>query len=374
MDKNREIIKKIRLCFDRTDPMANYAFSLLLFCHRLYSACMKKGISEIFFFAREGRFLKELFDAFCFAKGDKTLITHYLFVSRNSTFLPSLSLDADDICLTLRKKGYTSITFKELFSVLSSEDLLDDIFFHTDVDRVLNEEELEAILKMPKVSAALAKRIEEEKRHFLTYLENEGFHGGSNQCIVDVGWHGTMQDHTAAVLEKDITGFYLGCTDLADRNDSSRKHGLLFDALSKETYDNAVFSYQYLFFETVLLTGHGKTESYSQDGTPVLKEDSDKLAYEKYSRQWQTLIFGKFRELLSFSLPYLEDRAVQSEFTRLHKKMWLWHFKKLHSKFEAAGQYHKDGFFSSKKRYPGIYILLSRIKQWLLLFFSHKRC
>lgn len=370
MNKNREIIKKMRLCFDRTDPMANYAFSLLLFCHRLYAECAEKGISELFFFAREGRFLKELFDAFCSAKGDNDLITHYLFVSRNATFLPSLSLDADSICLTLRKKGYSSITYKELFSVLSSEDLLDDIFFNTDVDRVLNEEELNSVLKMPKVHATLTERIAEERKHFLTYLEHEGFHGGPNQCIVDVGWQGTMQDSIAAVLEKDITGFYLGCTNVTDQNSRSLKHGLLFDTLLEGSYDHAVFAYKYYFFEMVLLAGHGKTESYSQDGTPILQEDSDKLAYEKYSRHWQTLILQKFNELL-FSLPYLEDRTVQRKFAGLHKKMWLWHFRALNTEFRSAGEYHKDGFFSSKKKYHRFYILLSRIKQWMLLFFSH---
>ncbi|MEG1499859.1 MAG: HAD hydrolase-like protein [Clostridia bacterium] len=100
---------------------SNYAFLLFLFAKRLAQSCERKGIKNLFFLARDGKFLKTIFDYYCFSN-NIGIATHYLFVSRKSVintssqdydksfaglsatpfmtcpnFLKSLSFDNDEI-------------------------------------------------------------------------------------------------------------------------------------------------------------------------------------------------------------------------------------------------------------------------------------
>jgi len=72
-------------------PFLDMALSHYLFTDRLYRAARAHGGQDLFFFAREGQMLKEMFDFYQTLRGGANPIrTHYLKVSRRSTFLLSL--------------------------------------------------------------------------------------------------------------------------------------------------------------------------------------------------------------------------------------------------------------------------------------------
>ena len=82
----------------KSSYLSNYAFTLYILIDRLYSEALTSGIENLYFFARDGEFIKYLFDIYQSKKTrNKQIKTHYLLLSRNSTYLPACkSIDEED--------------------------------------------------------------------------------------------------------------------------------------------------------------------------------------------------------------------------------------------------------------------------------------
>lgn len=69
---------------------SNYCFLLYLYAERLYKELIREEIQDIYFLSREGEFLKKVFDLYLEKIKDKSIHTHYLYVSRKATYPASL--------------------------------------------------------------------------------------------------------------------------------------------------------------------------------------------------------------------------------------------------------------------------------------------
>ena len=105
------------------------ALILTLFVKLLHQELTLKSVKEIHFFSREGQLLKTLFDLYqkqmCF-KGSLKINSHYLKVSRRSTFLPSLrKLEQEKFDVLFRQ--YRKITIADFLRSLNLEDVIEQL-------------------------------------------------------------------------------------------------------------------------------------------------------------------------------------------------------------------------------------------------------
>lgn len=93
----------------------NYAFALFYFIDKLYLRIKLNHVKEILFLAREGEFLKTLFDLYLEKKTDSTIKTHYFYVSRISSFAAGLRSLEDETFEGLfnKYKDLSILTFLE---------------------------------------------------------------------------------------------------------------------------------------------------------------------------------------------------------------------------------------------------------------------
>src|SRR3569832_1550395 len=108
-------------------PFRDLAFGLYLFIERLYASSITSGERDLFFFAREGQLLKEMFDHYQILNGGGSNIrTHYLHVSRRSTFLLSLGPLAEENFEVLFRQ-YRRISILDFLKSLDLEEYVPEL-------------------------------------------------------------------------------------------------------------------------------------------------------------------------------------------------------------------------------------------------------
>lgn len=250
-----------------------YAIALYAFCDKLYLSLVRDGHDRVWFLSREGQALKAYFDLYLKAKGLQGIRTEYLYVSRLSTYLPSLA--------PVQKETFSLFWGKPLSSLLeclhTEKELAAQILAQFPQDHIFNKRDLPRLWANGSFAAAYEKTRMQQRQAFAAYLADEGMSGSDRVAVCDVGWSGTMQDHISAVLGEQtrVQGYYLGLVGRTLRSDPahSPKHGLLFDAYDLERSVYAYWSFDHTFFERLLCADHGATERYCiKDGKaqPVL--------------------------------------------------------------------------------------------------------
>lgn len=295
-----EIIQKLNKLNKRTDNsfFENTVFSLYGFIDKLYNKLLQNKVKNIFFLSREGEFLKKLFDYYREEqgyKGTQFINSHYIIVSRKSTFLPSLKrLEIEDFNSLFRQ--YRTISLYDFLSSINfDEELSVKIANELGVDLKEKQEDFptsavfDKLKVLPLFTEMYDKRRIEQNDNFKQYvktynvdIENEGFH------IVDVGWKGTIQDNIYRIYEENIIihGYYMGMVAPGDMRDHNYKHGLLFSCLQGKTPYYSVYNENRALFEMLLAASHGSGNGY---------------AYNEESKQVEPLTYHEEREIKLFN-------------------------------------------------------------------------
>ncbi len=147
---------------------------------------MKKGIKHIFFLAREGKFLKHLFDLYREKQGyqnEQYINTSYLYVSRRSVFIASLKKIKNELC---------------------------EIDFTKKITDLSNSFEFSSLIKSMSFQEIYEKKRKKQRKNLLNYFMRMKL---SNPIyLVDIGWAGVMQDCIYQLYQKkrQVVGFYYG--------------------------------------------------------------------------------------------------------------------------------------------------------------------
>lgn len=346
---------------------SDYAFSLYLFCDRLYCECVKAGIGKIFFLAREGAFLKVLFDKFLENREIK-MDTRYLYASRNSVLCAS----CDDI-----GKEKFDILFKN-YRKFSIEAFLKALCFDAaeiaginidgkdiETDEFADSDKFTALKQNAAFLAAYENKRLTQRRNFEKHLNKQGYVDGGDLCLVDVGWQGSMQDYIFKLFGGKVktVGYYLGLYGGGGLSAKNDKIGLLFDyATGRAQSTSDIFFYEYILYELLLSAGHGKTVGYDDAGAPVLVDDEDIVAYKNHVERIQARIKAKFEAIAKIYDGRILDEKDVAAFETIHanifKKMGVkllgdWYdLLKLHidSFIKVNRQEQSKMFFSVKKK------------------------
>jgi len=179
------------------------------------------GFEKVFFLARDGHILQRVFDIV----SNRRFESRYLYASRRAFNIPAItSIDATTERFLsggterLSVAAYLQRIHVDPESV--SKQILAAGFSSSDqvvVGRA-GSDQLHTLFR--SIERVIVNVAEKERRNTLAYLEQEGFFSTSKVAIVDLGWHGTLQDSLIKLVRiagraSKIVGFYLGTFESA---------------------------------------------------------------------------------------------------------------------------------------------------------------
>jgi FMN phosphatase YigB (HAD superfamily) len=234
---------------------------------------VQAGIKRLYFLSRDGDIMLEIAREVA-ARCGIAIDLRYLYVSRTAVF-PALLGAATD--------AHSFEWFKEDNIILTSRILADRLkvdvtCLHEQLIRVgigsvgpdapLGREIVEQICRLLMTDPLLLEMVSESGRNALQglvgYVEQEGLFDGIPFALVDLGWHGSIQDALFTCFadrfgDYGISGYYFG----VDRSGgcSNRKAGFFFNPGEV----SAIAKYQHLFrvlMEVICSARHGMVDHY----------------------------------------------------------------------------------------------------------------
>jgi predicted HAD superfamily hydrolase len=188
---------------------------VLSFCLWLMDQAKTDGIEKLYFIAREGQLLKEVYDRVARHVED-TIPSAYLVVSRRAVTVAMIE-SFDDICRIARASAYFPNELKAFIRYRYGV-LLDD----NDVKELCRkglwnaEQFVEVngdISHLKPMLEELAEKIfvrrRAERPGLTAYLNGIGLNNASLAAVVDVGYSGTIQGMLSRFLKKPIHGYYM---------------------------------------------------------------------------------------------------------------------------------------------------------------------
>ena len=253
---------------DRSYKLGFEIFGVFLigFCKWIHENITKEKINNIFFLARDGYIVKEVYD-----KLYPNENTKYLYISRKSLVLPSIkSYNTNEIIDSL---------------ILPPSFKIDDILslLNIDIDKVkskINKYDLNKIYYRKKLNEyndikkliddlkdIIIKNIKEQEDYFTKYLKDEEFK--DKVAIIDIGWHNSIQNYFIKINDKfklntRIFGYYVGVYDNAKKvKEPHKAKGYLYEYYKDNDLQYKTFSFVSLL-ESMFLKNEGTTLSYKK--------------------------------------------------------------------------------------------------------------
>jgi FMN phosphatase YigB (HAD superfamily) len=200
------------------------------FLHRVLERCRDLGIRRVFFMAREGFVLRQIFDELTpiVYKSGGAPQSVYLGVSRLTTMLASMQrYGLRELHMAMANTGHHSLHTLVAPLKMPADRLRAIARRHGihDIDRPLPDHflswaPLQRTIEDPELQAHTIDLGSEARRRLTEYLEDLGFFDHSRVAVVDVGWGGQIQDSLFAALahrpdRPQVFGIYLGLNGTA---------------------------------------------------------------------------------------------------------------------------------------------------------------
>ncbi|MEG1710235.1 MAG: HAD hydrolase-like protein [Clostridia bacterium] len=290
---------------DITDTCySNNAFPLFLFTKRLADCCKRKNISNLFFLAREGQFLKKIFDYYCNAN-NLNIKSHYIYVSRKSIINTSCKnydesfMGLSNMPLLTCKNFLKSLNFNdnEINLIIKEANIKSNKAYL----QFYKSKDFQSLITSKTFNTLYQKMRDEQRQSYTYYLQSfnvdiykDGFY------IVDSGWIGNMQRYLGNYFDKEINlqGFYIGNVNKHSVN--KKLYGLLFATKLKGLgYQDKIFSYRRFNWEEFLRTETGSCKNYdTKTNLPILTNTPiETAAFYQYIEPLQNKIFEKFQRI-----------------------------------------------------------------------------
>jgi len=306
-------LKTERRCRKSKHQFSEYIIHFYFFIERLYKKAKRDNVKNLFFLAREGLFLKALFDYYQemnqFGHTCK-IQTHYLKASRQS---------AQQIALKpIEEEDFNGL--EGMFGQMSVEQLLQWFLFSSKVkneiindigtdpnkihENIFNSDIMNKLRNNTIFREHYEKNRLKQKEAFAGYIdffdaaiEEEGI------ALVDVGWGGTMQECIYDFFKKEVpvTGYYMGLKTIYQIESNTKRFGLNFSLYPSygPTYDILKANGQ--LYEQLLGAPHGSTLGYTFDNevptTIEFHEESEKYVFETYIKDIQNYMVTEFETL-----------------------------------------------------------------------------
>lgn len=305
------ILHKIPECKEFIFP--EILFALYLFISQLSDIALKKNIKKIFFIAREGEFLKKIFDIYIRNSKYENIASFYLCASRKSTFMPSLTELKNETFERLFRQ-YNKMSIKEFLlncsftekDIIKAKSFFSNLDFESKIDNFSNSYEFNTLKESENFHHLFNKINKKCKENFLVYLDSIGFLSNSS-LLVDVGWKGTIQDNIACLLkDKMIEGVYLGLVDFGSISENNQKSGILFNPNNcfDVKYKNSIFNESRCLYELFLEASHGSTIGYVGKDPIFEINKEEEQNFNNYILPMQKEGLKTWEKICKFLYPY----------------------------------------------------------------------
>ncbi|MDB8553325.1 HAD-IA family hydrolase [Turicibacter sanguinis] len=352
----KEIHKILKSHHD--ESFENIAASLYLYIEKLYNQLKYNGVEDVFFLSREGEFLKVLFDYYQASIGVKQINSHYLIVSRKSTFLPSLkALDIENFHNLFRQYIHMSVAeFLNSLNFVTSdiEELKNalEINFDKRINDFPNSKEFKLLKENTLFQTIYETNRIQQKDNFITYVKSYGVDLNKGLHIVDVGWKGTIQDNIYNILDNEIrvVGYYTGLVASGNAMEHNEKMGLLFSLYPEKTSNYIIYSENRALFEMVLGASHGSANRYiNKQGkieVELFNKEEEKVLFDTVVQPMQVEICKRFKNLnnLLLNIAY-DDEVVEKVLNSIHAQLVFFPTEKQLKFFEKMYHYENFGVF-----------------------------
>lgn len=368
-------------------PFVDIVYSLYLYTEKLYFKLIELGVDDVVFFSREGEFMKKLFDEYQKTVFSKKINSHYLLVSRKSTYLPSLNkLDKEKFEVLFRaynnispEEFLTSLNFNEKEIIKVHVSLGEKNKFRDKITNFSKSKEYKLILKDKVFRSLYRKKRLDQKELFRKYINQLNLQDKRNIHIVDVGWKGTIQSNIQRILEKcTLSGHYLGLS-VYEARDMDNKEGLLFSNYPNVSENFKLFNENKPMFEILLGASHGGAAYYyEEDGVVKVKTHNIKKEIELFNKVINPIqkdIISKFcliKDLIQNRL--YDTKKIERLFNKKHFDMVFSPSAQELNFFSGLYHFENFGLFSFTKFNSSIKLSLNqKIREYLKYFLRHEK-
>lgn len=360
---SRRLLKLYHSC--RREQFEDISFSLYCFTDQLYAHLRRENIKDVFFLSREGEFLKRLFDAYQGARtGNAPYIqSHYLMVSRKSTFIASLKqIREEDFEMVFRQ--YVNISLYDFLSSLGFiQKVQEEIGNRLHVDIYKKQECLphSSLFERLLSDECFLKNYEalriEQKQNLAQYLDTFQIDFQKDgMCLVDVGWKGTIQDNIFMFFEGKVTiqGMYVGLVNPGKVHPKNVKTGLLFSCMPNPSDFFYVYDENKSLFEVLLGASHGSADHYrkTEKGIQVVtvQKEEEKELFEKVISPMQEGIFQCFQKIDHVLINHcFEKSELECIAGGIHAKLVFFPVREQTELFYGICHYENFGVFEFTK-------------------------
>jgi FMN phosphatase YigB (HAD superfamily) len=309
--------------------------SIWLFIFKLFNELVEERVENVFFLSKEGEFLKTLFDTFQKdIYGHCITESHYLLVSRKSTFTASLrALEEEDFLRLLNH--YRDISLRDFMLSLNFEEEYSrslcrklQLDFSSRFHDLKNRLEFKTLINNREFREKYEQVRMEQRSNFLCYMDSFGINFfEKGMYIVDVGWKGSIQDNIYHIFEGKVTmqGYYIGSLIATELFDNNKKKGILFtDRPEKSKFFN-VYNNNRSLLEMILGATHGSADAY-------LRADGDVPFSLQPNQEVYATAEGRGGKVVIITLDLPEERKLYTDVIKPLQR----EIKKLASAFNTS--------------------------------------
>ncbi len=266
------------------------------FAQWVYSEALKIGQNKVYFLAREGKILKEVYDIWNEEPG-RAITSEYCIISRNCSNVASVKFASDihEIAKSNYLNGTLSQYIEERFGLTLNDDEWSRLEKQTGKSRnQIIKIENKNIVNVEKVLDHLHEKIINQSKSdlegLIEYLKSINLLGREKIILVDVGYSGTIQKNLTKILtDQQLFGLYMLTTDSAPKNKNGLKcisSGCFEDNIEVKNIHKSKIFMNSFFLEKILASNDDQVIRYklNKDGkhTAALRYRSEK---EKMSTQ-----------------------------------------------------------------------------------------
>lgn len=198
----------------------NWGYSLVgplltSFAQWLLEQAREDGIERLYFLAREGRLIKDIYD--CWVQGiPEAPRSEYLVISRRAAGVAAIFgfEDIVEIAQTIYFPNTLENFLYTRYGLMLGKEQWQEIqgtsgWCRDSIVKVQNRKAEHLIPLLRLLSSEILARAEKERVALLQYLKQKGLTHDSRQAVVDVGYGGSVQGYLNRLLPQKVHGYYL---------------------------------------------------------------------------------------------------------------------------------------------------------------------
>lgn len=275
----------------------------------VFNSCIEQGIKRLYFIARDGYILKEIFDLIV-TKYNSDIKTYYIYGSRLAWQMPSLNFEFDrNLESIIWQYGFNINNISKILDI--DEKILIKYIPKSFVNKILSYKERVKIAKIlcnnKEFKNYVKNKNSELSKNVLDYLKQEIDISDSHFAFVDLGGSGITQSCLASIMsnfyKKNIKSFYF-------RNGFNKK-----DLVGLESQYFLFKLEPCAFIEVLYRAPHGQTKGYIFDKeTNMMKPVLEEISYNE--KDYEEFLSG----INQFTKNYLDqkDHSISNNLTYLY--------------------------------------------------------